>query len=95
MKVVRGSGENIRTVWKHNYARFTHCDNRPPWEIVIRILSAKYTDDTMVCVPLTDPAACFDGAGNRVGSTPPSILSSWRPVGRFDVVILMNEVVFV
>ena len=33
--------ENVRTVWKYNYARFTHCDNRPPWEIVIRILSAK------------------------------------------------------
>jgi hypothetical protein len=49
----------------------------------------------MVCVPLTDPAACFDGAGNRVGSTPLSMLSSWRPVGGFGVVILMNEVVFV
>jgi hypothetical protein len=49
----------------------------------------------MVCVPLTNPAACFDGAGNRVVSTPPSIVSSWRPRGGFEVVILMNEVVFV
>ena len=47
----------------------THCESRPPWEIVIKILSAKYIDETSVCVPLTVPAASLLGAGYRVCST--------------------------
>ncbi len=64
-----------------NQSGRTHCDSRPPCEMVIRILSANHTEETSVCVPLTRPAACLVGAGNPAGFTPLSIVRSWSVEG--------------
>lgn len=49
----------------------THCDNRPPCEIVKRILSAKYRQETSVWMPPTKPAVALLLTGNGDASIPP------------------------
>lgn len=59
---------NIANV--ENIIAYTHCANRPPWETVSKILSAKYMEVRSVCMPLTGPATCLVAAGNGDGTTP-------------------------
>jgi hypothetical protein len=55
---------SVRNPWE-----LTHCDKRPSWEIVSRILSAKLVHETWVGTPLTFPFADFEGAGKGSSRT--------------------------
>jgi hypothetical protein len=69
--------------------QFTHCANRPPCEMMIKILSAKYIDERSVGTPLTSPAACFVFAGKGEGVDPPPRSTLLKPcaIDGIDIIV--------